>query len=225
MYNYMCHHVSLCLLHAFVAKGTQFLPQPTSPQHLVPSCFFGRSARPFERAQPLAGLALEPMGLHDLGDQLCPGLSELPRLSGGNCSTSQFTPWKKNEKERKRKKKRPNHPNPMNNTTGTHPWYDSWAHPSTIYAFQFWMPSHRLAPLWGTARPCEACADGPEGASACGVRARRGCMQPLLWRWSDCELNWMYRLSAGKCWKGAQFFPNWFYGWFFWYFYPIANWF
>jgi hypothetical protein len=132
---------------------------------------------------------------------------------------------KRKEKETKRKKKRPNHPYPMNNTTGTHPWYDSWAHPSTIYAFQFWMPSHRLAPLWGTARPCEACADGPEGASACGVRARRGCMQPLLWRWSDCELNWMYRLSAGKCWKGAQFFPNWFYGWFFWYFYPIANWF
>ena len=109
----MCHHVSLCLLHAFIAKGTQILPQPTSPQHLVPSCFFGRSARPFERAQPLAGLALEPMGLHDLGDQLWPGLSELTRLSGGNCSTSQFIYTmekerkrkKKKEKERKRKKK------------------------------------------------------------------------------------------------------------------------
>lgn len=192
----MFHYVFSMLLSPKVRNFYHNQPLQSSPQHLVPSCFFGRSARPFERAQPLAGLALEPMGLHDLGDQLCPGLSELPRLSGGNCSTSQFTPWKKNEKERKRKKKRPNHPNPMNNTTGTHPWYDSWAHPST-----------RL-PILNAEPPA-----GPSLRHSSPLRGLRGRAGGRIgmWRQGTARLHaasplamvrlWIELNVLAKCWK------------------------
>ena len=117
MINYVCHNVSICFLHTFIAKGTHFFSRTYDNQALDST------------SSPAASLG-DPLAHSNVRCWLASGRKPcgLPWLSGGNCSTSQFTPWKKIEKDIKR----PNHPNPMDKTMRTyenhrepiHIWYD-----------------------------------------------------------------------------------------------------